>query len=55
MLATIIAVAAEFSNSRRRSMNVSSMAIGYPLGASATIFFIPLVYFLVPESIDWLC
>lgn len=79
MLATINAVAAEFSNSRRRGMNVSLMAIGYPLGAvaggsiaalllqlgdwrsvfwfgaSATMFFIPLVYFLVPESIDWLC
>ncbi len=24
-------------------------------GAAATAFYIPLVYFLVPESIDWLC
>jgi benzoate transport len=33
MLASINAVAAEFSNSRRRSLNVSLMAIGYPIGA----------------------
>jgi MFS transporter, AAHS family, vanillate permease len=33
MLAAINAVAAEFSNARRRSLNVSLMAIGYPLGA----------------------
>jgi benzoate transport len=33
MLASINAVAAEFSNSRRRSFNVSLMAIGYPIGA----------------------
>ncbi len=79
MLASINAVAAEFSNSRRRGLNVSLMAIGYPLGAvaggsiaavllkqgdwravfwfgaAATAFFIPLVFFLVPESIAWLC
>jgi benzoate transport len=79
MLATINAVAAEFSNSRRRALSVSLMAIGYPLGAvaggsiaavllrqgdwravfwfgaSVTASFIPLVYFLVPESIEWLC
>ena len=30
MLAAINAVAAEFSNDRRRSFNVSLMAIGYP-------------------------
>jgi benzoate transport len=79
MLAAINAVAAEFSNSRRRSLNVSLMAIGYPIGAivggsiaalllkqgdwrnvfrfgaAATAAFIPLVLWLVPESISWLC
>ncbi len=33
MLATINAVASEFSNARRRSLSVSLMAIGYPIGA----------------------
>src|SRR5665213_2223237 len=33
MLAAINAVAAEFSSVRRRSLNVSLMAIGYPIGA----------------------
>src|SRR5215831_8705378 len=33
MLAAINAVAAEFSNTRRRHLNVSLMSIGYPLGA----------------------
>ena len=33
MLAVINAVAAEFSNARRRHLSVSLMAIGYPLGA----------------------
>jgi benzoate transport len=79
MLAAINAVAAEFSNARRRALNVSLMAIGYPLGAvaggsitavllrqgdwrvvfwfgaAATALYIPIVFFLVPESIDWLC
>jgi benzoate transport len=79
MLATINAVAAEFSNSRRLGLNVSLMAIGYPigavvggsiaalllkrgdwrvvfqLGAAATAVFVPLVLWLVPESISWLC
>ncbi len=79
MLATINAVAAEFSNARRRSLNVSLMAIGYPIGAvvggsiaslllkqsewqvvfafgaAATAAFIPLVFWLVPESVSWLC
>ncbi len=79
LLASINAVAAEFANVRRRSLCVSLMAIGYPLGAVAggsiaavllkhgdwravfwfgaalTAFYIPLVYFLVPESIEWLC
>jgi benzoate transport len=79
MLASINAVAAEFSNARRRSLNVSLMAIGYPIGAviggsiaalllkegdwrvvfefgaAATALFIPLVLWLVPESVSWLC
>lgn len=79
MLAAINAVAAEFSNARRRSLSVSLMAIGYPVGAAAggtiamvllqqrdwrvvfeigtvaTLAFIPLVYWLVPESVSWLC
>ncbi len=79
MLAAINAVAAEFSNGKRRHMCVSIMAIGYPvgaaiggtfanlmgfseenwrivfyLGAAVTAAFIPLVYFLVPESVHWL-
>jgi benzoate transport len=33
MLAAINAVAAEFSNSRRRDLSVSLMSIGYPVGA----------------------
>ena len=33
MLAAINAVAAEFSNDKRRSLNVSLMAVGYPVGA----------------------
>jgi benzoate transport len=79
MLAAINAVAAEFSNARRRGLNVSLMAIGYPLGAVAggaiaalllkngdwrdvfwfgsavTLLFIPVVYIVVPESLEWLC
>src|ERR1700692_3171156 len=79
MLAAINAVAAEFSNDRRRSLNVSLMAIGYPIGAvgggsiaalllkqgdwrmvfefgaAATALFIPLVWWLVPELLSWLC
>ena len=35
MLAAITAVAAEFSNARRRHMSVSLMSIGYPIGAVA--------------------
>jgi MFS transporter, AAHS family, vanillate permease len=79
MLATNNAVAAEFSNARRRALCVSLMAIGFPIGsvvggsisavllkqgdwravfsfgAAATAALIPLVFFLVPESIEWLC
>jgi benzoate transport len=78
MLASINAVAAEFSNARRRALNVSLMAIGYPIGGTVggsiaalllkegdwrivfefgaviTACFIPLVLWLVPESIAWL-
>jgi benzoate transport len=78
LLAAINAVAAEFSNARRRNLNVSLMAIGYPVGAviggsvvvqllkghdwravfyfgaAITACFLPLVYFLVPESVHWL-
>jgi benzoate transport len=79
MLASINAVVAEFSSERRRGLNVSLMAIGYPIGAVvgggvaalllkqgnwrlvfefgalATAAFIPLVLWLVPESVSWLC
>jgi MFS family permease len=78
-LSAINAVAAEFSNERRRSLCVSLMVIGYPVGAviggtiaamllrnndwrsifefgaMATATLIPVVYFLVPESVAWLC
>jgi len=78
MLASINAVAAEFSNLKRRHLSVSLMTIGYPigavvggkiaaellktydwrsvfyLGAGATAVCIPLVLFLVPESVHWL-
>lgn len=78
MLASINAVAAEFSNARRKHLSVSLMTIGYPIGAvvggtiaawllkthdwrsvfylgtAMTAICIPLVYFLVPESVHWL-
>jgi benzoate transport len=78
MLAAINAVAAEFSNARRRHLSVSIMAIGYPVGAvlgglvaqqllrgndwrsvfyfgtAATAAMIPVVYFIMPESVHWL-
>jgi MFS family permease len=78
MLASINAVAAEFSNARRRHLSVSLMSIGYPLGAvfggmvaaqllrgsdwrsvfyfgaAVTALLIPVVYFVVPESVHWL-
>lgn len=78
-LSAINAVAAEFSNERRRSLCVSLMVIGYPIGAviggtiaavllrnndwrsifefgaMATATLVPVVFFLVPESVAWLC
>ena len=78
MLAAINAVAAEFSNTRRRDLSVSLMSIGYPVGAvlgglvaaqllrgndwrsvfyfgaGVTAVLIPVVYFVVPESVHWL-
>ena len=78
MLAAINAVAAEFSNTRRRHLSVSLMSVGYPVGGllgglvaaqllrtydwravfyfgcAVTIAFIPIVYFVVPESVHWL-
>jgi len=78
MLAAINAVAAEFSNTRKRAFAISTMAIGYPaggvlgglivsrlleffdwravfyFGTTATLLFIPLVHFFMPESVHWL-
>jgi len=78
LLATANAVAAEFSNLRRRSLSVALMAVGYPIGAVVggsvvkillhdhdwravfyfggciTALFIPLLLFVVPESVHWL-
>jgi benzoate transport len=79
MLAAINAVAAEFSNTKRRHLSVSLMSIGYPVGAvlgglvtarlleangdwravfyfgtAVTAALIPVVYFMVPESVHWL-
>src|SRR5688500_803734 len=78
MLAAINAVAAEFSNARRRHLGVSLMSVGYPVGGlvgglfaaqllrnydwrsvfyfgcAVTVAFIPLVYFIIPESVHWL-
>lgn len=78
MLAAINAVAAEFSNVRRRNMCLALMVIGYPIGAViggsisslllkggdwrmvfefgaiATAAFIPLVWFFVPETVQFL-
>lgn len=78
MLAAINAVAAESSNAKNRSMAMSLMVIGYPIGATiggiiaalllregdwrdvfafgaiATAFFIPLVWFFVPETVAFL-
>jgi benzoate transport len=78
MLAAVNAVAAEFSNAKRKHLCVSLMSIGYPaigavggtiaslllrdhdwrwvfyFGCGITIAFIPLIYFLIPESVHWL-
>ncbi len=78
MLAAINAAAAEFSNSRRRSLAMALMVIGYPLGgvlggfvvehllavgtwrdvfmagAAATATFVPIVWWLIPESVAFL-
>ncbi|HEX7080793.1 MAG TPA: MFS transporter [Gammaproteobacteria bacterium] len=44
MLAAINAVAAEFSNKKRKHLNVSLMAIGYPIGAVVGgLFVVPLL------------
>lgn len=79
MLATTNAMVAEYSNRKHRSLAVTLMAAGYPLGAivggsivsvlltsfdwrSVFVFgalitatFIPLVWFLLPESVAFLC
>jgi len=78
MLSATNAVVGEFSNTKRRSLSISLMVIGYPLGggfgglyaskligaygwrsvfyfgATATIILLPIVFFLVPESVHWL-
>ncbi len=78
MLATINAVAAEFSNERRRDLCVAVMTVGLPiggllggfavadlvvpygwqsvfiLGAIVTAAFLPLAWFLLPESLEFL-
>ncbi len=78
MLASINAAAAELSSQRWRSLAVSLMVIGYPVGGviggtvvqrllgggtwhdvfvfggGVTAAFIPLVWFLLPESVDFL-
>ena len=78
MLASINAAAAELSSQRWRSLAVSLMVIGYPLGGViggtivqrllgggtwhavfifggwVTAAFIPIVWFLLPESVDFL-
>lgn len=77
MLASINAVVAEYSNGRKKHMNVAMMSIGYPIGAftggfiaaellerytwdsvfllgfGMTLAMIPIVYFLVPETVAW--
>jgi benzoate transport len=78
MLASINAMAAEFSNVRSRPMAIAIMAAGYPIGGvlgglvvtqllkvydwrsvfyfgtTMTAIMIPLVWFLMPESVYWL-
>ncbi|NKJ43447.1 MULTISPECIES: MFS transporter [unclassified Novosphingobium] len=77
MLAAINAVTAEICSTKGRSLAMSLMVIGYPIGATvggtiaalllksgdwrvvfefgaiATVVFIPLVWFLVPETPAW--
>jgi benzoate transport len=77
MLAAINAITAEVSSVKGRSLAMSLMVIGYPIGATiggtiagillktgdwrvvfefgaiATAFFLPLVYFFVPETPDY--
>jgi benzoate transport len=79
MLAATNAAAAEYSSAKSRSLCVSLMAIGYPIGAVlggsvaalllqsqdwravflfgaiATSCFFPLVWFLLPETVPFLC
>ena len=79
MLAAINAVVAEYSSAKRKHLNVSIMAMGYPIGVAAgslvtsamldagltwhsifmlgfwwTAALIPIVFFLVPETVAWL-
>ncbi|MEZ5928163.1 MAG: MFS transporter [Parvularculaceae bacterium] len=78
MLASINAMAAEYSNARHKNLAVTIMAAGYPVGAiiggavssallahydwrsvflfgaAATAVFFPLVWFLLPEAIEYL-
>lgn len=78
MLSAINAVVAEFSNKRWRSLAISIMVIGYPLGgtfggmmasrllathawrsvfylgAAGTGILLPVLYFMLPESVHWL-
>ena len=78
MLASATAMAAEFSNLKRRNISVILMAAGYPVGvlvggsiaslllawfdwrsvflfgSVATAAFIPLTWYLMPESIEYL-
>jgi MFS family permease len=77
MLASINAVVAEYSNAKKKHMNVAMMSIGYPVGAFTggfiaaellerftwdsvfllgffmTLVMIPIVFFLVPETVAW--
>src|SRR5262249_43468420 len=78
MLSATNAVVGEFSNAKHRSMCISFMVIGYPLGggigglyassligaygwrsvfyfgATATAVLLPAIFFLIPESVQWL-
>jgi len=78
MLASINAMAAEYSNVRSRPMAIAVMSAGYPIGGvvggvvvsqllkthdwrsvfyfgtAVTAIMIPIVFFLMPESVHWL-